>query len=219
MSRRDLMMGKKTTNDNIIALLHFDDTNNLIYDECGNTWTVTGTFSSNSSGKFSRCLYMYKSSSSTKVDLSAYLKIPANNFTVDFWVKGTNTFSNNQNWRPIVQITDDVAVRIGVCNGSSSSYYNMTCKNNDNLLVSRSTSRWDHMAIEYSFNTEQIKFYYNGVLKKTTSYTFSDLNNIRVVIGEIVSNYTNQANIDELRICKGCVYNGSFTPPTAPYSL
>lgn len=219
--RRKMMMGVgKSAGSNIIALLHFDNASNSFLDEKGNTWSYTdGNYTNSTSGKFGRRLRMYASPSSKLVTLNACMYIPAEDFTIDFWLKRETGFNKSyQPSRTILNISNGGYIQI--CNGSTSNSIRLTCTDDDTTTTVNITSdSWVHIAIEYSFSTEVVKFYHNGVLAKTASLSFSNLNRKTVRIGSGYNSYSPLATIDELRISSGCVYNGNFTPPTEPYRL
>ena len=48
-----------STDENTLALLHFDDENDVAKDECGNEWTVYGSPTiTTTNAKFGKCLYV-----------------------------------------------------------------------------------------------------------------------------------------------------------------
>ena len=194
------------------VMLHFDES--ATKDECGNTWTATGSPSlSSSPAKFGKALQL--NGSSQYLETSNTFSIGSQDWTLDFWIY-RNSSSNGYDQ---------------ICDTASSNGLNIMIRPS-NISVERANSSqvanfsytlpfdaWHHVAIVRDGNNFYL--FVDGT-KQGTETDSNAFGNSFTRIGRAVAEAATatylDGYLDEFRFSLGIArWAEDFTPPTAPY--
>ena len=214
------------------ALLHFNDT--VTNDECGNTWTTTGSpaISSTQSKFGGNSLYLDGSSyiQSSATDVFNFVE---NDFTISCWVYPTTT-----NRGAVFAMSTDCRIGTDIFYGqSSANMWLSSTGSNWNILqsdnsgtntgqgtIALSANTWTHLA--YVRHGGNATMYVNGQVARSAtlnnpyaSVFFNGNDGLRIgAWGN--GNYKFKGYIDEFLVFNGvALWTDIFTPPTEPFSI
>ena len=173
-------------------------------------------------GKFNQSAYFDGTGDYIKTPYTSDLDFGTGDYTIDFWMKSTQTGTHYLFDRCDGTITsyDDLALQIHsgelrllVDDGTDTRYVVISSTSGANA----NNGSWNHIAlVRYSGNTN---IYVNGASKLSISisYNVTFTSSLRIGGQETFNNYY-QGYIDEFRWSKGIArWTTTFTPPTSPY--
>ena len=210
----------------IKTLLHFDDSNNVLKDECSNiTWKTSGTNNVNiGNAKFGKALQFTGNNYIYTDDIV----IGGQDFTIDFWGYMSTSAKhyarfvdfNNKNWNRRSE-----CLWFGRQGSTNSLFYETSRNETQNLYVISNTNTifnsLHHYAIVYTQSNKTHKVYIDGKEVFNLSWDFPRISR-RLLIG--YSNMPSSGDgclvgtMDEFRISDGIArYTSNFTPPTQQF--
>ncbi len=213
----DLYDAKFCTPAETVSLLHFDDADNPMKDECGNIWkkntsSVAGEVIINTSaGKFGNgCLQIVPAGKQVIPYSLNPIFFGGRDFTFDFWASGDIVFYTND--KDNINVAE-IHFAIGKSNFSIGNTAYSPYSNLSNTL--------SHYAFVYNHSAKQLKIYLNGVLKGTFGSFNCTYQSRRVFfLTYAATNTAYPPRVDEFRFVDGLqVWTSNFTPPTEPYKL
>lgn len=187
-------------------LLHFN--NSVTQDECGNTWTITGTPSIESGGVFGNC---GRFSSDCCIECTTPITLSTNAFTIDFRAKIEQNAGGDIVKFDADNDACDFALRVRLYNNNFTvghEYYDdgHTYTESFNSVT---FNAWHHFAFVCANGT--MKLYIDGVSQSVKNYSGSSSGTIKIGNG---ANFL----IDEFRVSNGIArWTDNFTPPTSAY--
>lgn len=205
------------------VLLHFDDKNNLLKDECNNTWVK-----SNPSAKLDYnediCVSKssYVSNSDTYISTSNTLDFGGSDFTIDFWMY--TGYTNKNDIYTIFQLYDSTASTTAKKNILSLSKLgtstNLTLISGmTNLNQSKNLNKPDiidnliHIALVYIDSEKKLYWYENGTnIGSYTNQSFTTCSPTLIIGNNLVSETSlmDSIIIDEFRISKCARWTEAF---------
>lgn len=209
--------------DDIKALLHFNDSSNIVKDEIeGNIWNIIGSPTiSESNAKFNNsCIYFNGSSGiNTHIDLNK-----DEDLTIECWFYMSS--QNDSSAHRIFEIGQNENLRFSVdYYNSQMRHFSSNTENGFSLKELYSTKIVDslsHVALVYNSKEKNMKIYFNGELAITNSSYYFSSGNYEVILGKGLQvcnyNYYSLEYIDEFCIFNYKKYTSNFTPPSSPYS-
>lgn len=216
MRRRSFL---KKDDDNTLILMHFDDSNNFLKDECGNTFSVL-----NYSPR--QCVTNSKFGEGSLTVCGAVIcdtTFELDSFTLEAWIY-TNTWENSSdyNWKEILNFNElygDKISNLAIFNQAyADTYY--TKVSGPDVYIKLVLNSWNHVAITYDSVINKFKFYVNGVMVENLTPSSSLLlGNYTLVIGESGYNIVQPSIIDEVRLSRGVLYDGDFDVPTTSFEV
>ena len=226
---------KIPADEHTLSLLHFDDPNNIVKDECGRTWYTSGSPTiSTDNAIFGKALQLPNNSAQASafgiahfLESSDPITLGGSDFTVDCWALHVRTsynpyFSglfafydqkNNSTWRITPEMCNNGAFLINLNNNAAVE------------IMTVPSSFFDvmhHFAFVYQHGLSRLDFYLDGGLQKTFSITLNAHTYQYLRIGAInyeSGNTTWCGTFDEFRISDCARWTANFTPPTEPYEL
>ena len=210
--------------NNTIALLHFDDPNNIVKDEVSkNKWNIIGSgLSINSTNaKFGNALQF--NGTESYLQLQGGITLGGGDFTIDWWGVGKGNYNRNSGWWRFFDFnmnknSESCRVFAGVYAGQSQQMF-FNINNTSSSSSSCNLSALHHYALTYNWNLKQYKTYIDGVLKGTFNATLPKSTFTYTLIG--MSNHTVDSyllgTIDEFRVSDCIRWTSNFTPPTQQY--
>ena len=227
----DLYDAKFCTPAETVSLLHFDDTDNPLKDECGNIWKAlnSDTLSITSdNAKFGKALFINGTLGISRnggitlggkdftIDGWHYLTKTAEQFTSFFIFYNFNSSSNTYTDRIYLIRAYNISsgYQLGVEVGNGPSIY-------PNFSVPSFYNNFVHFAVVYEHQNSVIKVYANGILKASASITIPATKYEFAFVGPGSLNSPKlYGTIDEFRVVDGqALWTKNFTPPTEPYKL
>ena len=188
-------------------MLQFDES--ATKDECGNSWSATGSPSLSTNAKFG--------GNAISVDNDNYIQlenfyIGGKDFTIDYWayVTGIATLFSMKNGDSLFQYYYD---------DFESWFLNSATSANYKSHIPFSKDTWHHTALVYQHSAGTVKTFVDGSLAATfteKNIPYGDYS--PVCIGKNIRIGETAALIDELRISDVIArWTENFTPPTEPY--
>ena len=203
-----------STDENTLALLHFDDENDVAKDECGNEWTVYGSPTiTTTNAKFGKAIYF----PATAADgLDCNFMLGGSDFTIDFWayIKSSST---EIAWALYPPSGDSRRLKLMYYSGKVQCWYN----SGNSVLYSTSSSsnKVAHYAFVWQQNLRKLSGYIDGTLVGSiTTNVFSTVADSSIAFNQYSQNGACDY-FDEFRISNCARWTENFTPPTAPYVL
>lgn len=192
---------------NILALLHFDNSNDLYYNEYGDRFTTGGRlYYAYASGKFGGCAYSTSSYNTTYGITSPSYTYSSNSdvYTIEFWFMiGDHSYS------PLYDIWGSPGRGIDTHTWPASFFYGTSYQTSSGF----GSWSWNHIAYVLTYDT--VELYVNGTLLNTVPRTAGEA--VGFNTAGSAGNWNEQFYFDDFRVTKGRVYNGNFTPPTEPF--
>lgn len=207
--------GTLTKDANTVVLLKFDSSATV--DECGNTWTATGTpivtatSITVAQAKFGKALYL---NGSTYLQMAQPIVIGGQDFTIDFW----GYISSATGWYGYLfsEPDDKTGInRVGNNNYAHAVFNSTECHTNITL------NAWHHFALVYEHGKSIGKIYLDGKAgNKYYSGTFpATSKKFSLGAGYADGQYRGTCYVDEFRIVIGkAMWTADFTPPTSAYT-
>lgn len=192
--------------DYVRALLHFDKS--VTHDEKGNSWASKGYDITTDHKRFGRASfhmingwYPNFHSNASFASILGESDVVNTTFTVEMQIMTLNA-------------NVDYSFFISSLAGIHTDYTRWLYNQYDSALVIPLVSgEWHHFAL--TFEKPYTKVYIDGRFKKQFTVSEDALNQFNSGTFWIEPN--ENAYIDELRICKGIIYESDFEPPTAPF--
>ena len=188
-------------------LLHFNES--AVKDECGNTWTTTGSVALNNDGVFGKCASF---TPDCRIKHSTPITLGSSDFTIDFWANVSSTQSSAGSVGTIFTF-DNNKFSYNLLNISGNWYFAPRYAPGDGetygvRLTDVTFDAWHHYAFVYSNGT--MKIYVDGNYCKTQNYTVNSSGTILIGGADFL--------IDEFRVSVGIArWTENFTPPAEPY--
>lgn len=212
----------------VSLLLHCDGANNstTFTDSSPSPKTVTAV----GNGKLTTTSPKFGSACGNFAASGDYITVPANaafnfgtgDWTIEFWVKSTNTARCDPAWQNAISTTTGnwELILNNISSGSMEWW-----EGNFGKISATGTGwndgNWHHHAITRSGNS--VRMFLDGVQKGstyTTSYTYGS-SSVGVVFSTDGQSHTTApilGQMDEIRITKGVArYTANFTPPARPF--
>ena len=195
---------RSAPNPNILGLFHFNDSNNIFYNEIENSnfqFNIqSGNFGALGDGKFDSGLAVTRLDTSTsQLDFSTGSEV----YTVEWWnyIAGpTPAGAYARNW--------SLEPEFSFGYGNSNIYVGSTS------IGSFSYNTWFHVAIV--INANELTIYIDGVSLGTFTRTSPNTSVYLYTIGNYFGSSHNV--IDELRVSNIAQYSSNFSVPTSPYT-
>ena len=212
-----------------ISLLHLNGANgsNTIVDVYGNPWSMSTGSISTAQSKFGGSSLQINGTDAAMTATGAIDLLSLNSFTVEFFTYVSSIVSSRR-----FLATGSGAVGWNTTNGIhflmtiASSSLNLQLPNGTSSPISITASTafpingWHHVAV--CVGGGSAVGYIDGVqvFSELTPGVFRPSIDPTLAIGRCVGESSNGVTgfMQELRISKGMVYSGPFTPPTAPFS-
>lgn len=201
--------------DYTLALLHFDNENDLVEDEVsGNTYTLNGGSYTTSNTKFNTGGGFLSTGTSQYIKSDTAYSWASTDFTLESYI----TFTAWSGWCLCLQMSQDNQTNTatyGVYNGKLAFNFN----NNDDHQIGPQLSLNTpyHFAMVYDSTNKKIKYFLDGELKATHSYDLGTVER-KMIIG---ATWWGAGTVvfDEVRLSNVQRYTDNFILPTKPFSL
>ena len=203
-----------STDENTLALLHFDDENDVAKDECGNEWTVYGSPTVQTDAN------VFNGRPSLWLNGSSYLKTDGillpQTFTVEARIKTGSTVPSTS--QILGQHRYGSTIDWGFIIWSGTLAFDSGFKRNTTMITPNANTEYHLAACVDSSNV--LRCFVDGVsvAQVTVSETRYNRSAFTVGASENPSLYFS-GYIEFVRISNICRWTENFTPPTAPYVL
>ena len=192
--------------DYVRALLHFDKS--VTHDDKGNSWSNTGYSITTDYKRFgSASLYMINGwypnfhSNASFASILGESDVVNTTFTVEMQIMTLNAN---------IGYSTFISKLVGIHTDYTRWLYNQY---DSDLVIPLVSGEWHHFAL--TFEKPYTKVYIDGKFKKQFAISEDALNQFNY--GTFWFEPCNGLYVDELRICKGIIYESDFEPPTAPF--
>lgn len=205
-------------------LLHAEGTDGstLIVDEAGKSLSVTGgvTISTTQSKIGAASIYSNGTAGSyISVDNPSACQIGNEDFTLEAWLRVSTIAASQVVLQGGLYSPGTMGLKMSLYNGAVyCEHGNQSCITSSGLMTANT---WTHVAYVRSGNNYYV--FIDGVQRATSSGTpvTPPWDSLKIgamwMYGSAQSNFS--GNIDELRLSRGALYSGTFTPPTAALSV